>query len=155
MTESVHAGASSDVPASHARAATESSVGTSTGWGIQWIRWLMIVNLTLVALQALSAGFFLSGDGRGVNAHAAGAKALLCGALLQAISAAVLWRRGRLPGWVAGNSLVLLVVVFLEMGLGHTKRYGLHLPLGVLIFGGLTRQVGSLAALRVRPGSRS
>jgi hypothetical protein len=114
----------------------------------------MSINLGLVVLQALSAGFFLSGDGRGVNAHAAGATALLCGAVIQAVSAAVLWRRRRLPGWVAGNCLVLLVVVFLEMGLGHTKRYWLHLPLGVLIFGGLTRQVGSLERLRISTGTR-
>ena len=157
MTESVHVGTSSDVPASHARAATETSSGIADAGkrGLQWLRWLMIVNLGFVALQALSAGFFLSGDGRGVNAHAAGAIALQCGALIQAVSALVLWRRRRLPGWVAGNCAVLLVIVFLEAGLGHSKRYWLHLPLGVLMFGGLTRQVGALDALRVRARARS
>lgn len=137
MTESVHVSATvRDVPA---------DVG---GWGVELIRGLVIVNLVLVALQALSAGFFLSGDGRGVNAHAAGAIALQCGVLLQAVSALVLWRTRRLPGWVAGMCLGLLVVVFLEAGLGHSKRFWLHLPLGVLIFGGLTRQLGRLEALR-------
>ncbi len=146
MGDSVHAGASPtarDIPA---------DVG---GWGIELIRGLGILNLILVALQALSAGFFLSGDGRGVNAHAAGAMALQFGVLIQAVSAFVLWRRRRLPGRVAGHCLALLVVVFLEAGLGHSKRYWLHLPLGVLIFGGLVRQVGRLEALRLGTGSRS
>ena len=49
----------------------------------------------------------------------------------------------------------LLVIVFLEAGLGHSKRYWLHLPLGVLLFGGLTRQVGALDALRLRARARS
>jgi hypothetical protein len=141
MTESVHAGASST-------ATGEPSIAVG-GWGIELIRGLVIVNLVLVALQALSAGFFLSGDGRGVNAHSAGAKALLGVVLIQAVGAAVLWRRRRLPGWVAGNCLVPLVIVLLEMGLGRSKQYWLHLPLGVLIFGGLTRQLGRLEALRL------
>lgn len=153
MTETVHAGAASAVPAS--QAGTESSGNTGDGRSLQWIRWLMRLNLGLVAVQALSAGLFLSGDGRGVNAHKAGAVALLCGVLVQAVSGAVLWRRGRVPGWVAGNGLVLLLVVLLEMGLGHGKQYWVHLPLGVLIFGGLTRQAVGMDALRSRTGSRS
>jgi hypothetical protein len=148
MTETRLAVASSDVPAASARNAESSGA-------IQLIRLLMRINLGLVAVQALSAGFFLSGDGRGVNAHKTGAMALLAGALVQAVSAAVLWRRGRLPGWVAGNCVVLLLVVLLEMGLGHGKQYWLHLPLGVLMFGGLTRQVIGLDAWRSTTGSRS
>ncbi len=132
MTETVRAGTASEARALH---------------GIQWMQWLTRINLGLVALQALSAGLFLSGDGRGVNAHQTGAIALLGGGLAQAVSAAVLWRRGRLPGPVAGHCLVLLVVVLLEMGLGHGKQYWLHLPLGVLIFGGLTWQVIGLDAV--------
>jgi hypothetical protein len=155
MSESVHAGASSaarEIPTSGVK---RDSNGATAGWAVELIRGLAILNLVLVALQASSAGFFLSGDGRGVNAHAGGAKALLCGALVQAVSGVVLWRRGRVPGWVAGNGLVLLVVVFLEAGLGYSKQYWLHLPLGVLMFGGLVRQVGRMGSLRRWTGGRS
>lgn len=156
MSESVHAGASSagsDIPTPDVR--SDSNGATAGGWAIELVRGLAILNLILVALQALSAGFFLSGDGRGVNAHAAGAIALQCGVLIQAVGAFASWRRRRLPGLVAGRCLGLLVVVFLEAGLGHSKQYWLHLPLGVLIFGGLVRQVGSMGSLRRRTGGRS
>ena len=105
------------------------------------IRGLIIINLGLAALQALSAGFFLSGYGHALTVHRAVALVLQFGALIQAVSAAVLWRRGRVPARVAGFSIGLVVIVFLQVGLGYRKVYWLHVPLGVGIFGGVTRQV--------------
>jgi hypothetical protein len=126
----------------------DTSATPDNGQGIRWVRQLALVNLGLVALQSLSAGFFLSGYGQGVTAHATGALALQCGVLVQAAAAAVLWRRRRAPARVAGLSLGLLVIVLMEAGLGHNKRFWLHVPLGVALFGGLTRQVSRLDALR-------
>ena len=128
---------------------TDPSKGTTDagGLGIRSIRWLLAVNLGLVALQALSAGFLLSGDGRAVTAHATGALALQLGALIQGVTAVVVWRRRRVPTWVARFSIGLLVIVFLQVGLGHNKRYWLHVPIGVGMFGWLTRQVNRLDTL--------
>jgi hypothetical protein len=136
----------------------EGSTGTTDagGQGIRAIRRLVVINLGLVALQALSAGFFLSGYGRAVTVHAVVAQALQFGALIQAVTAVVLWRRRRVPAWVAGLSIGLSVIVFLQVGLGHTKRYWLHVPIGVGIFGWLTRQVNRLDTLwRTTTGARS
>ena len=79
---------------------TDASKGATDagGQGIRLIRWLVVINLGVVALQALSAGFLLSGDGRAVRVHQVGAVALQLGALVQAVSAVVLWRRRRVPG---------------------------------------------------------
>jgi len=119
----------------------------AAGQGIRLIRWLAGINLGLVALQAVSAGFLLSGYGRAVTVHAVVALALQLGALIQAVTAVVLWRRRRVPAWVAGLSLGLFVIVFLQVGLGYRKSYWLHVPIGVGIFGWLTRQVNRLDTL--------
>lgn len=136
---------------------TDASKGTTDagGKGIKWTRRLMGINLGLVALQPLSAGFFLSGYERAVTVHAAVAVALQLGVFIQAVTAIVLWRRRRVPAWVAGLSIGLFVIVFLQVGLGYTKRYWLHVPIGVGIFGGLTRQVNKLDTLWRTTGARS
>ena len=108
------------------------------------IRWIVVVNLGLVALQAVSAGLFLSGYGRAATLHAMAAHALQVGALIQAITAIVLWRRGRLAASMAGLGMALLLIVFLQFGLGRKKVFWLHVPIGVGLFGGLTRHVGRL-----------
>jgi hypothetical protein len=106
-----------------------------------------VANLALVALQAVSAGFFLSGFGRAVDIHTGVAHALQLGALAQLAVAVVSWRRGRVPASVMGASIGLFVMVFLQVGLGYTKQYWLHVPIGVGLFGGLVRQTSRLAGL--------
>ncbi len=66
MTELANTSASSmatDTPTAHAGMTTDASKGTTDagGQGITLIRRLVVINLGLVALQPLSAGFFLSG----------------------------------------------------------------------------------------------
>lgn len=136
---------------------TDASKETADAGGkaIKWIRWLVGFNLGLVALQALSAGSFLSGFDHSVTAHAFGARALQLGAFIQAVTAIVLWRRRRVPGWVAGFSFGLFAIVFLEVGLGNTRRYWLHVPIGVGIFGWLIRQGHRLDTLLRATGVRS
>lgn len=115
--------------------------------GLRLIRWLVAINLGLVVLQPVSAGFFLSGYGRATTIHAAVAVALQLGALIQAITAIVLWRRRLVPASVAGVSIGLFVMVFLQAGVGYSKRHWLHVPLGVGILGWLTRQRDGLDTL--------
>jgi hypothetical protein len=103
------------------------------------IQRLVRLNLAFVALQPISAGLFLSGYGWAVRAHALVALALLLGALLQGGTGVVLWRRRRIPAWVAGVSIGLLVAVFVQQGLGYNKVFWLHVPIGVGLFGWLIR----------------
>lgn len=116
------------------------------------MRLLVLVNLGLVALQAVSAGLVMSGSGPAIILHARGALALALGAIVQAIAAVVLWARGRLPGWVARAGIVLFVLVAVEIAVGHTKRYWLHVPIAVAVFGGLLQQTSRLSAQRVIGG---
>ena len=149
--------AATRTPAAYAGMMTDASKDTldAGARGVTLIRRLAVINLALVALQALSAGFFLSGYERAVSVHAVVAIALQLGALIQAVTAVVLWRRRRAPAWVAGSSLGMFVIVFLQVGLGYSKRYWLHVPIGVGIFGGLMRQLTRLDTLWRSPGARS
>jgi hypothetical protein len=123
------------------------------GAGIRFVRLLVGINLGLVGLQAISAGAFLSGFPHAVAAHAGVSIALQLGALIQAVTGIVLWRRRRVPVWVMGASLGLLAVVLLQAGLGRSHRYWLHVPIGVGLFGGLMRQGSRLDMLRRGPNA--
>ena len=123
--------------------------------GIRVIRWLMVINLALVGLQALSAGFFLSGYRYAAAVHSSGAAALQVGALLQAIAAVILWRRRSVPAWVASVSTAFFVIVFLQAGLGFRKTYWLHVPIAVGMFSGLMRHVHRLDAVSAPVAAQS
>jgi hypothetical protein len=114
--------------------------------GVKWIRRLMVLNLGLICLQPISAGFILSGYAEGVRVHAAVATAVQFGVAVQAVTAIVLWWLDRLPRWAAGASIGLLVIAFVQVGLGYTNRHWLHVPIGVAIIGWLRGQVGKCAA---------
>ena len=118
------------------------------GKAISVVRWLVVINLGFVALQALSAGFLMSGYAHALKVHAIVAVALQFGVLLQAVAAVVQWRRRRVPTWVAGVSIGLFVMVFLQVGFGYRRLYWLHVPIGVGIFGGLTRQLNRLETIQ-------
>ena len=128
---------------------TEALKGTTeaSGQAIKLVRRLAAINMALVALQAISAGFSLSGYADAVRVHVVVAFALEFGAFAQAVTALVLWRQRRVPAWVAGLSIGLFGIVFLQLGLGYRRSFWLHVPLGVGIFGGLTRQVNRLDTL--------
>jgi hypothetical protein len=123
--------------------------------GIMLIRWLVLINLGLVSLQPISAGFFLSGYGYATTVHSVVALALQLGAFIQAVTAVVLWRRHRVPAWVASFSVGLFVMVFLQVGFGHNKRFWLHVPIGVALVGLLMRQLNGLNALWRTTAARS
>ena len=105
------------------------------------IRRLAMINLGLAALQPISAGFFLSGSGHAAEIHRGVALALQVGALIQAIAAVVLSRRGRVPTQVAQRGIGLFVMVSVQLWLGFHHQYWLHVPLGVGVISALMRQV--------------
>jgi hypothetical protein len=154
----IERGNANALPTAMDRPMTHAGVTRATnaaGQGIRWIRRLVLMNLGFVALQAVSAGFFLSGYGPAVTIHRGIAVALQLGAVVQAVAAVVLWRRRSVPASIAAASVGLLVVVFLQVALGYTKQYWLHVPIGVGMFGGLIRQTSRLDTLRDATGKRS
>ena len=127
----------------------------AAGRGIRLIRRIVVVNLALAALQPVTAGFFLSGYGLGTTVHSVLAMALLVGALIQAVTGSILWRGRRVPAWVAGMGIGLLVMVCLQFGFGYRKVFWLHVPIGVGIVVGLIRQATMLDRLPPAAPGRS
>jgi hypothetical protein len=117
--------------ASTAGASKVRTIGASNA--MKWIRRLMAINLSFVAVQPISAGFLLSAYDHASTIHVAVAVALQLGAFIQGVSAVVLWLRGRVSGWVAGFSIGLFGIVLLEVWAGRQREYWLHVPIGVAI----------------------
>ena len=95
------------------------------------VKRLTLVSLGLIALQPISAGFWLSGYEHSSTIHAVVAVLLQLVAFAQSVTAVVLWRRRRITARVAGACVALLVLVFLEAWAGRKGEYWLHLPMGV------------------------
>ena len=112
------------------------------------MRQLVMINLGFVALQALSAGLLMSGYDYASRVHQGVAVALQLGAVIQAVTATVQWRRRRVPRFIARASIALLVMVFLQVWAGFNREYWLHVPIGVGLVVGLIRQKSVLDAAR-------
>jgi len=93
--------------------------------GMKTIQWLTAISLGLVALQPISAGFFLSGFNHASTAHVVVAIALQLVVAIQCVTAIVLWQ--------------------LEAWAGRHMQFWLHLPIGVGIFVWLRGRRGKLA----------
>ncbi len=107
----------------------------------------------LVLVQALLAGFFISGEEPDAkDAHEMAGNALVVIVLAQLALAYLVrgWGRFKLLRWVA----VLAVLVFVQLGLGMASKdesiaETIHIPLGVLLFG-LGMLISALAYLEDR-----
>jgi hypothetical protein len=116
------------------------------------LRVVVLLHAALILAQAAFAGQFLAGDGAWVRVHEANAGIIQMVALFQLVLAILVWRPGRGPGWPALASLVLLLAEELQMGFGYARILGLHVPLGVAIFGGtIALLVGTRRLTRVEP----
>lgn len=97
------------------------------------------LHLLLIFVQAITAGLFLSGDGP-TSWHRMGAETIFMVALVQIVLAGLYWRLGGGPRSFFVISIVVIVLEVLQMGAGFNKIFWAHVPIGVGMFGGLTRQ---------------
>ena len=100
---------------------------------MQVVLWLLAV---AVFAQAILAGLFLDGASGWRAWHAInGMLVLPLLALIQAVLAVLVWRRGRGPGRLAIASGGLLLALLVQNVLGQTSQIAVHVPLGLAIFG--------------------
>jgi hypothetical protein len=112
---------------------------------------ILILNVLAMLLQALFAGRMLGGDDQSANLHEITAKVLVLLTVSQILVAISLRRRRGCPTWVPIASGILVVAEVVEFALGHFHSVALHVPLGLAIFGGATRQL--LWSLQARQDS--
>ncbi|MCF6476394.1 hypothetical protein FAF44_49855 [Nonomuraea sp. MG754425] len=96
----------------------------------------VVVTLQAVALlvQSITAGLLLgSPDGRML--HGLTALAVVFTTAVQLLVAILVWRPGGGSPRFLANSAFMLVLSMAEAALGEAHAPGLHVPLGVLLFG--------------------
>ncbi|GAA2862927.1 hypothetical protein [Nonomuraea rubra] len=117
-------------------------------WPIQTLKAVAVLHVVALLFQAVTAGMLLSSPG-GRALHGASAMALAVIGLLHLVAAILVrWPGGgsaRFIGPAAG--LLVFTIVAAVLGVMHVKT--VHLPLGVLLFGG---GVAQLLRVMARPG---
>jgi hypothetical protein len=101
------------------------------------VRTVVWLDALAVLAQAVFAGRILGGDDAGPAAHVVGAGVVALLSLGLCVLALVAWRRRALPARTAGTAAFILTAVLAQVAAGEAGELAVHVPLGVLIFGGL------------------
>ncbi|WP_237101323.1 hypothetical protein [Nonomuraea sp. MG754425] len=117
-------------------------------WPIQTLKAAVVLHVVALLVQAVTAGLLLSSPG-GRALHAASAMALLVVGLVHLVAAILVWRPGGGPASFIAPAAMLLLFTVVAAILGEMHVKVVHLPLGVLLFGG---GVAQLFRVMARPG---
>ncbi|WP_370364767.1 hypothetical protein [Catenulispora sp. GP43] len=90
-------------------------------------------------LQPILAGLFLSGQDTAIDSHATNAMVVVTLCLVMTVLAFPAWRRGLVPRAAFTISAALLVVEIVQTGAGFGHVMWIHIPLGVLMMGGVAQ----------------
>jgi hypothetical protein len=91
--------------------------------------------------QAILAGEFLSGTDHAVLFHEYTAWVILGASLSQVGLSSILLRQGLCPLWMTITSGFVFLAETLQAVTGYGRFLGVHIPLGVIIFGMLAVQM--------------
>jgi hypothetical protein len=91
-----------------------------------------------VLTQAVFAGQFLSGADAQVVFHEWTAWAIFALSVVQVGIAVVLLLKSVAPLWLLVASIFVLIAEGLQLGTGYSRFLGVHVPLGVFVFGTVT-----------------
>ena len=101
------------------------------------LRVVLSLHSLAVLTQAVFAGQFLSGVDAQVVFHEWTAWFALGLAVLQIVVSGVLLRAGA-PLWLLVAGIFILIAEGLQVGTGYGRFLGVHIPLGVFVFGAVT-----------------
>lgn len=101
---------------------------------------LAIHLLTVVFLGAL-AGMFLSGNDTAVALHEIASRVLVVVCLVQIALTVLLRARHACPAWMLPSAIGILIAELVEIYAGYQRILILHVPLAILIFGGIMRHL--------------
>ncbi|TDD24054.1 hypothetical protein [Nonomuraea diastatica] len=134
-----------------------STDGRVPGWALWSLRVITLGVAVLVLVQPVLAGLFVTGDVGMLRTHSTMAGFLTVLVFVQFAAAILLWRPGRGPAWPIWAGLVFFLTVEAQSALGYARAVSVHIPLGVLLFGGAVAMViatwsPGLRVRRSRPG---
>lgn len=111
------------------------------------LRVVVVLHVLAALTQSFTAGLLLSSaDGRAL--HVVSAIVLVAVGVLHVIASILVWRPGRGPAAFITSAVLLLVFTAVAAMLGEAGLKELHLPLGVLIFGGTIMQLSRVLPRR-------
>ncbi|MFB7512603.1 hypothetical protein [Streptomyces sp. NPDC056144] len=113
---------------------TTTSTSTTARTRPTFLRVALFAQTGAVFLQAATAGLLLSSD-LAYEVHDIGSKVMYAATLVYVIAALLAWRRGGASPRHFRYALGFLVLASAQVVLGVNHVAGLHVPLGVLIFG--------------------
>lgn len=102
------------------------------------LRIVLSLHALAVLTQAVFAGQFLSGADAQVVFHEWTAWAIFVLSVMQVGIAAVLLLRSAAPLWLLVASVFVFIAEGLQLGTGYGRFLGVHIPLGVFVFGTVT-----------------
>ena len=111
------------------------------------LRVVAVLHALSFLLQPIMAGVFLSGQDQAIDLHATNAMILVALCLALTALAFPAWRRGLVPRAVFTTAAALLVTETAQIMIGFSHILWLHVPLGVIMMGGLA----TLMPLVMRP----
>jgi hypothetical protein len=114
----------------------------STVWhgpSLMALRAIVSLHALAILAQGITAGRYLAGYSGAVLGHQLGARVVVLLCLVQVLIAALFWRRGGGPAWLTFSSAGMVVAEVVQFGTGVGQAWALHIPLGVLLFGGAMR----------------
>lgn len=124
------------------------------------ITWtILLVTATLHAgaavAQPILAGAYLNGDADAMLVHGPLGSGLVAMTMLLLGPAALLFIfPGKGSFWPLVVAVGLFLTESLQIGMGHSRQFGIHIPLGVLIVGVAVALVWYLIVWRYRLGKR-
>ncbi|MEO3873277.1 hypothetical protein ABGB18_31075 [Nonomuraea sp. B12E4] len=118
-------------------------------WAMRALRAVAVLHVVVLLTQAVTAGLLLSSPG-GRALHLASAGAVAVVALLHLVLAILVWRPAGGPaGFIPlAASMLVFTVVAAVLGMAHVKA--VHVPLGVMLFGGGVMQLQRVMARQAR-----
>lgn len=105
------------------------------------LRVILAVNLLAIFVQFIIAGLMLGGNTIALKLHGLMGPLLILVTLVQMLLVIAMKRKGICPTWLVGATTGIIVAEVIEAIFGHFHILGIHVPLGLAIFGGVMRQL--------------
>lgn len=102
------------------------------------LRFAMTGYAALAIGQPFLAGAYLSGSYDAIEVHRLNGGLLMVAAMVAGVLAVAAWFLGRGKAWPVGVILALLVAQVVQLTSGYARTLNIHIPLGVMIVGGIT-----------------
>ncbi len=108
---------------------------------LKTFRAVVAINLLVIFIQFIFAGQMLSGNSLAAKLHGFTGLLLLALRAIQMAPLIALRVKGMCPGWLVLSNIGVLLAEVVEAVCGHFHILAVHVPLGLAIFGGISRQL--------------